>query len=200
MFAQVIQGRATDPAGLRKQWERWVDEIKPDAQGFLGSTGGITAGGEFFTIARFESEEAARANSDRPEQGAWWEETSQYIEDPLFHDCREVELFGGGGSDDAGFVQVIQGKTKDVAKSRELDARMEPTLKERRPDVIGGINAWHPENGRFTTVIYFTSEAEARAKEKEMNQDESMAEYMNEMQALSDGEPKFLDLTEPWMA
>ncbi|MDQ3953681.1 MAG: hypothetical protein M3279_12090 [Actinomycetota bacterium] len=199
MFAQVIQGRATDPAGLRKQWERWTEDVKPNAQGFLGSTAGVTADGEFIAVARFESEEAARSNSDRSEQGAWWEETSQYIENPMFHDCREVDVFGGGGSDDAGFVQIIQGKTKDVAKSREIDARMQPTLKERRPDVIGGINAWHPENGRFTSVIYFTSEAEARAKEKEMETDEGFGEYMREMQELSDGEPKFLDITEPWM-
>lgn len=199
MFAQIVQGRVSDPAGVRKQWERWVDEIKPGAQGFLGSTGGITADGEFITIARFESEEAARANSDRPEQGAWWEETSQYIEDPMFHDCTLVDVFGGGGSDDAGFVQVIQGKTKDVERSRDLDARMEPGMRELRPDVIGGVNAWHPDNGRFTTFIYFTSEAEARAKEKEMENDESFGEYMREMQELSDGEPKFLDLSEPWM-
>lgn len=200
MFAQIVQGRVTDPAGIKKQFERWVEDIKPGAQGFLGSTAGLTADGEFITIARFESEEAARANSDRPEQGAWWEETSQYLEDPMFHDCTEVDVFGGGGSDDAGFVQVIQGKTKDVAKSRELDARMEPRMRDIRPDVIGGVNAWHPENGRFTTFIYFTSEAEARAKEKEMEREERFGEYMAEMQALSDGEPKFLDLSEPWMA
>ena len=199
MFAQIVQGRVTDPAGLQKQWERWIEDVKPGAQGFLGSTAGITADGEFITIARFENEEAARANSDRPEQGAWWEETSQYLEDPMFHDCTMVDVFGGGGSDSAGFVQVIQGKTKDVEKSRELDARMEPTMRDRRPDVIGGVNAWHPENGRFTTFIYFTSEAEARAKEKEMASDESASEYMREMQALSDGEPKFLDISEPWM-
>ena len=198
MFAQVIQGRATDPAGLRKQWDRWVEDIKPGAQGFLGSTGGITPDGEFITIARFESEEAARANSDRPEQGAWWEETSQYIESPMFHDCREVDQFGQGGSNDAGFVQVIQGKVTDIQAARDLDKRMEPQMKDMRPDVIGGINAWHPENGRFTTVIYFTSEAEARAKEKEMNE-AGGSEYMREMQAISDGEPKFLDITEPWM-
>lgn len=199
MFAQIVQGRVTDPAGMRKQWERWVEDVKPGAQGFLGSTGGITASGEFITIARFESEEAARTNSDRPEQSAWWEETSQYLEDPMFHDCREVDIFGGGGSDNAGFVQVIQGKTKDVEKSRALDARMEPGMRERRPDVIGGINAWHPENGRFTTFIYFTSEAEARAKEKDMQNDETIAGYMREMEELSDGEPKFLDISEPWM-
>lgn len=199
MFAQIVQGRVKDAAGMKKQFERWVEDVKPGAKGFLGSTGGITANGEFITIARFESEEAARANSDRPEQGAWWEETSQYLEDPMFHDCREVDVFGNGGSDDAGFVQVIQGKTKDVAKSRELDQRMEPQMRDIRPDVIGGVNAWHPENGRFTTFIYFTSEAEARAKEKDMERDERSGEFMREMEALSDGEPKFLDITEPWM-
>ena len=199
MFAQVIQGRATDPAGLQKQWERWVEDVKPGAEGFLGSTAGVTSDGEFIAVARFESEEAAQKNSSRPEQSAWWEETSQYLADPMFHDCREVDVFGGGGSDEAGFVQVIQGKTKDVGNSRELDARMEPTMRERRPDVIGGVNAWHPENGRFTTVIYFTSEAEARAKEKEMQKNPDVDAYMTEMQALSDGEPKFLDITDPWM-
>jgi hypothetical protein len=199
MFAQVIQGRATDPAGLQKQWERWNQEIKPKAKGFLGATAGITPDGEFITIARFESEEAARSNSDMPEQGAWWEETSQYLADPMFHDCTEVDTFNGGGSDDAGFVQVIQGKTKDVAKSRELDSRMEEGMRTARPDVIGGITAWHPENGRFTSVIYFTSEAEARVKEKEMDSSPEAREYMQEMESLSDGEPKFLDLPEPWM-
>lgn len=199
MFAQIVQGRVTDPAGVRKQWERWVEDVKPGAQGFLGSTGGITADGEFVTIARFESQDAARANSDRPEQSAWWEETSQYLTDPMFHDCTEVDVFGEGGSDDAGFVQVIQGKVTDVERARALDARMQPALRELRPDVIGGVNAWHPENGRFSTFIYFTSEAEARAKEKEMENAEAFSEYMREMQELADGEPKFLDLTEPWM-
>lgn len=199
MFAQVVQGRVTDPAGIEKQIQRWDEDVKPGAEGFLGSTAGVTADGEFIAIARFESEEAARRNSDRPEQTAWWEETSQYITDPMFHDCTQVDVFGGGGSDEAGFVQVIQGKTKDVERSRALDARMEAGMRDIRPDVIGGVNAWHPENGRFTTFIYFTSETEARAKEKEMENAEGMAEYMREMEELSDGEPKFLDLTQPWM-
>lgn len=199
MFAQIIQGRATDPAGLRKQWDRWAQDLKPDAAGFLGSTSGITPDGEFVTIARFESEEAARAQSGKPEQSAWWEETSQYLADPMFHDCTQVDVFGGGGSDDAGFVQVIQGKVTDVEKSRALDARMEPAMRDVRPDVIGGVNAWHPENGRFTTFIFFTSEAEARKGEKAMESAEGFGEIMAEMQALSDGEPKYMDLTDPWM-
>lgn len=118
----------------------------------------------------------------------------------MFHDCIEVDLINDGGSDDAGFVQVIQGKTTDVGKARELDARMEPRLKDLRPDVIGGIVAWHPQNGRFTNVLYFTSEAEARAKEKEMESAEGFQEYIGELEAISDGEPKFLDISDPWMS
>jgi hypothetical protein len=198
LFAQVIQGRATDPAGLKKQFEKWDREIKPQAQGFLGSTAGVTPDGEFIAIARFESQDAARANSDRPEQGSWWEETSQYLSDPMFHDCSEVELQAGGGSNDAGFVQIIQGKVTDVAKAREMDSKMEQRMSSIRPDVMGSVVAWHPENGRFTNAIYFTSEAEARAKEKEMENSPEFAEAMAEMQSISDGEPKFLDLPEPW--
>ncbi len=68
MFVQVIQGRAKDPAGLRKQFQAWDNELRPRATGFLGSTAGVSDDGEFIALARFESEEAARANSDSPEQ------------------------------------------------------------------------------------------------------------------------------------
>ena len=198
MFVQVIQGKAKDAGGLRKQWERWDQDLKPAAKGFLGSTAGVTADGEFIVLARFESEEAARANSDSAEQSAWWQETSQYLQDPMFHDCTLVDLVDEGGSDDAGFVQVIQGKVTDVEKARELDNATQSQMKEMRPDVIGGIVAWHPQNGRFTNAIYFTSEAEARAKEKESLSSPEFEKFMSEWQAISDGEPKYLDITEPW--
>ncbi len=198
MFVQVIEGRAKDAEGLRSQVEKWRRELSPGAQGWLGSTGGVADDGTFIAVVRFESEAAAQANSDRPEQGAWWEETSQYLADPMFHDCIEVDVFGAGGSDDAGFVQVIQGKVTDVEKARSLDRDTEDQMNAMRPDVIGGIVAWHPENGRFTNAIYFTSEAETRVKEKEMSDSPDFQKIMSEWQALSDGEPKFLDITEPW--
>jgi quinol monooxygenase YgiN len=200
MFVQVIQGKAKDAAGLQKQREKWDQELKPGAEGFLGSTSGVTPNGEFIAIIRFESEAAAEANSNRPEQGEWWEEMSQYIEDPIFHNCTEVEEMNGGGSDKAGFVQVIQGKVTDIEKARELDASARDQMSAMRPDVIGGLVAWHPQNGRFTNSIYFTSEAEARAKEKESNDSPEFQEYMSQWQSISDGEPKFLDLPEPWFS
>lgn len=164
MFVQVIKGKARDEAGLRKQFERWAEELKPGAEGFLGSTGGIAGDGTFITVARFDSEEAARRSSDRPEQGKWWAETEQYLEDVTFTDCTEVDEMLGGGSDDAGFVQVMQGRVTDVEKARAMGREMEPELRKARPDVLGGIAAWHGDGG-FTQVIYFESEAAAREGE-----------------------------------
>jgi hypothetical protein len=198
VFVQVIQGKAKDAAGLRKQWERWDQELKPAATGYLGSTAGVTEDGEFIALVRFESEEAARANSDSAAQSSWWEGTSVYLEDPKFHDCALVDLINEGGSDAAGFVQVIQGKVTDVDKARELDRANQDQMKEIRPDVIGGIVAWHPQNGRFTNAIYFASEAQARAKEKEVSSSLQFEKFMSEWQAISDGEPNYLDLSEPW--
>lgn len=198
MFVQVIQGKAKDAASLRKQWERWDQELKPAATGFLGSTAGVTPDGEFIALVRFENEDAARANSDSADQSSWWEATSKHLEDPLMHDCTVVDLMKDGGSDAAGFVQVIQGKTTDVDKARELDKATQSVMSEMRPDVIGGIVAYHPQNGRYTNAVYFASEAEARAKEKESGSSPEFQEFMNQWQAISDGEPKFLDLTEPW--
>src|SRR4051794_20591525 len=106
MFMQVIQGTTNDAAGLRRQMERWDDEMGAGATGFLGTTGGVAEDGTAIVLARFESEQAARANSDRREQGAWWDETAKYFDgDVTFRDCPEVDITLAGGSDDAGFVQ-----------------------------------------------------------------------------------------------
>ncbi|MDQ3432919.1 MAG: hypothetical protein M3467_12035 [Actinomycetota bacterium] len=198
MFVQVIQGKAEDPVALRRSWEKWDQQLKATATGFLGGTAGVTADGEFIALARFENEEAARANSGSVEQAAWWKETSQYLSNAMFHDCTLVDLINDGGSDDAGFVQVIQGKVTDVDKARELDKAMQGQLHEVRPDVIGGIVAWHPENGRFTNAMYFSSEVEARAKEQETATAPEFEKFMSEYQAIADGDPKYLDITEPW--
>lgn len=200
MFVQVIQGKAKDAAAIREQWQRWDRELKPAAKGFLGSTAGVTPDGEFIALARFESEEAARANSDSPDQAAWWTETSQYLEGTMFHDCTLVDLVNDGGSDDAGFVQVIQGKVTDVDRARELDRETQDQMNDVRPDVIGGVVAWHPQDGRFTNAMYFTSEAEARTKEQETSHAPEFEEYMRQWQAIADGDPKFLDIAEPWYA
>ena len=193
MLIQVIEGKVKDADLLRRQMERWRGELKPGASGYLGSTGGITADGRGITLARFESEQAAKANSDRPEQGAWWNETAKAFDGPAtFHDCREVDLLLGGGSNDAGFVQIIQGRAKNESEMRKRVSELEGQLRERRPDILGMMLAWHGDGG-FTQAVYFTSEENARRQEQATEQDQLRQEYMS----LFEGQPTFFDLTEP---
>jgi hypothetical protein len=81
MFVQVIQGKVSDPARMRAALDRWGQELSPGATGWLGSTAGVADDGTLTLVARFDSEQAARRNSDRPEQDRWWAETSALFTD-----------------------------------------------------------------------------------------------------------------------
>jgi hypothetical protein len=194
MFVQVIQGKATDAQGVRRQFERWDRELKPSAVGFLGSTAGVSEDGEFIAIARFESQDAARANSDRAEQGEWWAETEKYLEGVRFYDCTEVDLGQGGGSDDAGFVQVIQGTAKDKELLQRMDREFESQMRDVRPDVIGSVTAW--QGNDFTSFVYFTSEADAREGERRQQSEggPDPEEWTGNITNM-----KWIDLKAPWM-
>ncbi|MCZ7528736.1 MAG: hypothetical protein M5U14_21615 [Acidimicrobiia bacterium] len=195
MFVQTIEGRTSDPAGVKRQLERWKAELMRDAPGYLGSTAGVTADGTAFVMARFESEADAKANAARPEQSAWWEETAKHFDgDPTFHDSSDVEELMGGGSDDAGFVQVMIGRVTDRSRLREVDASMAEVLPRHRPDLIGAIRAWQPD-GTAVEVAYFTSEAEARAGEGRERPDDVAAAFAEFQSLVPD--MRFLDLGEP---
>src|SRR6266536_1687518 len=126
MFIQVIQGHVADRDELRAAFDRWQRELAPESTGWLGSTAGVAADDTFIALERFESAEAARRNSDRPEQHQWWMETSKLFSgEVIFHNCEEIDQIRTGGSDTAGFVQVIQGRVRDVERMRELGRRME---------------------------------------------------------------------------
>jgi hypothetical protein len=199
MFIQVFQGKTKDPEGLRRQMDRWNSELRPGAIGYLGSTAGVSDDGEFIAVARFESEDKARQNSDRREQGEWWAETEKYFDgEVLFHDLNRVETFLEGGSDDAGFVQIIQGHVSDVDAATKMDQSMNEELSKVRSDVIGGTTGYH-SNGRFTSTVYFTSEKEAREGERKMNESEDAQARMKEFEAISVEPPKFIDLKDPWL-
>src|SRR5690349_340535 len=121
MFVQVIQGKVSDAAAARARLEQWKTEVAPGAIGWLGSTAGVTEDGNLVVLARFESEEAARQNADRPEQTAWWEQTRQVFDgEPEFHDSSHVDVDLHGDPDQARFVQVMQGRSTDPDRAREL--------------------------------------------------------------------------------
>ena len=197
MFIQVIQGRATSPAGIRSQMDRWKTELQPGAEGWLGSTSGVTDDGWFIAVARFESEELARRNSDRPEQGAWWDEAARHLAEVAFHDSTRVHTYQGGGSDEAGFVQVIQGHTQDIERLAALGRAQEAVLAEQAPHILGMTVAEHADRpGDFTQTVYFTSEEDARRYERE-HPAESGPSFAEVFSLL--GDLRYLDLRNPWL-
>ena len=197
MFAQIIRGKVNDPWAVRPVMERWMTDLGPTASGWLGSTSGVTDDNVLFVLARFESEEAARANSDKPEQGAWWAEMEKlFAGDATFQDSTDVTIEENGDLDSAGFVQVMSGQVTDPDRAKQLMAD-QPDMRELRPDVLGSVSVGG-EDGKWTMVIYFKSEAEAREGEaKEMPPEALKA--MQEMQTLAVGQPEFLDLKTPWL-
>ncbi len=197
MFVQIIEGRAGDVDGMKRLMERWMDELRPGAEGFLGTTAGVAPDGHAVAIVRFESAAAAVANSDRPEQGEWWQEMEAcYDGDVAFYESDDVETFLGGGSNDAGFVQVMKGH----GISREVAERVDRVFEEHapafRPDIIGSLRVWLGPDAGFD-VTYFTSEAEARAAESAPPPPE-LAELASEMEQIM-AATEYIDLPDPWL-
>ena len=199
MFVQVIKGKTSQPEALAEAFDRWKAELSPGATGWLGSTGGVTKDGTFIGVVRFDSEEAAMANSARPEQDAWWSETAKLLEgEATFANSNDVQVDVSGDPDQAGFVQVMQGRGSDPERAKELMGQDADKWAEHRHDVIGSIAIGHDE-GAYTMVMYFTSEAEAREGERKELPPELQAQ-MEEMNKLTIGEPEFFDLEQPMMS
>jgi hypothetical protein len=196
MFMQIIQGRVTDPGAAREMMDRWQRDLKPRADGYLGSTHGFTDDGTLVSMVRFESAEAARRNSARAEQAAWWHEMERCFAGPVtFHDCADVTLLLGGGSDEAGFVQVIQATVRDRDRLHALAEQSQDVVAKVRPDVLGATIAID-DAGFFTQTIAFTSEQQARVAEQQQPPAEA-AQLLEEEMALLD-DVRYLDLHQPW--
>jgi hypothetical protein len=198
MFIQVIQGQVADAGEIREALDRWMRDLAPTSHGWLGTTAGVTEDGTFVNVARFESREQARRNSERPEQHQWWMETAKLFSGEVaFHDSDQVEQYLRGGSDQAGFVQVMQGRIRDADRMRELMRRTERELGEFRTDLIGGLAAVH-DDGTYTETAYFTSEEEARQGERK-EPPQGLRESFEELMSLFEGRPTYFDLREPWL-
>jgi hypothetical protein len=195
MFLQVIEGKVADQAGFAASLDRWMEELSPGATGWLGTTSGTYGDGSLIALVRFESAEAAKTNSDRPEQGEWWSKASGYLDgDARFEDFDDVTVMGSGGSDDAGFVQIMRGHVADVEKERAMAQQMSSMPNDFRPDIIGGVQGLRSD-GSFVMAMYFTSEAEAREGEKKPMPPEMQA-MMEESQG-NTTDITFIDLSKP---
>jgi hypothetical protein len=198
VFVQVIQGQVSDAGEVQAALDRWVQDLAPGATGWLGSTAGVTDDNTFVALVRFESEEAARRNSDRPEQDRWWAETAKLFSGEVtFRDSNDVVVDIVGEPDQAGFVQVIQGRGTDPDRARALMAQDSAEWAAFRPDIIGSVGAQH-DGGAYTMALYFTSEADAREGEGK-EPPPALRAQMDEMNAMSVGVPDFFDLKQPWL-
>lgn len=198
MFAQMFTGRVTDADAVRVSLESWPTGAGRNVKGWLGSTAGITDDGQLVALARFESADVARANSERPEQGEWWDVLAANLEgEATFFDSDEVEEDLVGDPNAAGFVQVMRGRVSDTARARELAGADPDAWARFRPDILGSLLLTR-EDGEYVMAIYFTSEAEARAGEKTEPPAE-LAATMEEMNDLEVGEVTYYDLRDPWM-
>ena len=198
VFVQVIQGTVSDAGKARAALDRWVQELAPGATGWLGSTAGVTDDGRFIAVVRFESEEAAQRNSDRPDQGQWWAETAKlFIDEPVFSESSDVLVDVVGDPDRAGFVQVMQGAGSDPKRAKELMSQDSDEWAAFRPDIVGSVAALH-DGGRYTVAMYFTSEEAAREGERK-EPPPALKAQMDEMNTLNIGVPDFFDLKQPWL-
>lgn len=198
MFVQVIQGTCHDANRLHELTDEWRDTLGRSADGWLGGTYGVTDDGEFVAVVRFESREAAERNSERPEQGEWWQKMAECFESEVrFHDCEDVTLFLGGGSDEAGFVQVMQGRLTDPQRFRQFMEQPMEALHEARPEILGGTIAIEPD-GTFTQTVAFTDEDAARAGESKDMPEEMRGETEEAFSLMQD--VRYLDLRKPWFA
>jgi hypothetical protein len=199
MFVQVIRSQVSDADHVRAGMESWLRDLAPGATGWLGSTTGVTDDGRFIAFARFESAEAARRNSDRPEQGAWWSEVSKaFTGDVTFVDSEDVVEDVVGDPDRAGFVQVLRGRATDARRAREIMEETRGLTRDFRPEILGSLHVM-TDDGSFTMAIYFTSEEEAREGESKEPPPE-LAARMTELNSLGDGPLEFLDLRSPWLS
>lgn len=195
MFVQVIQGRVSDPSKMRDLAAEWASTVGASGNGWVDSVAGVTDDGQSVVFVRFESQEAAQSNSDSPAQSEWWPKMAAlYDGEPSFTDCTRVQVDEYGDLSQAGFVQVMRGQVSDVDKAMAvMEADIDwPTL---RPDILGTVWAG-TEAGEWAMAIHFTSEAAAREGEAKQMPAEVEA-TMNELNALTTGEPQFLDLRDP---
>lgn len=183
MFSQVVQGHTKDPAAVRRALKRWA----PTA-GITIITAGVTEDGRFIAVTTFESEEAAPAAT-----GDWRGVLDGQV---TVRNGTRTDVFTPGDPSRARFVQVVQGQVTDLAEARRHKDALQEELAVHLRCLLGTLTVEHDQE-RFTRVLYFSTEEEARAGERDMpaavrRRDEPALRLLV-------GPVEFLDLRDPWL-
>jgi hypothetical protein len=195
MFIQMVQGKCDRPAQMREVVDTWCDSMS-GREGWLGGTYGFTDDGTFVGVVRYDSAAACDRLSAAEESAICWAAAQQLCEGRLeLHQSEDVTMMMEGGSDAAGFVQVMHGHIRNPATLRHLVSdEMTTRLHQQRPEILGATLAVEPD-GSFTQTIAFTDEASARRGEQQEMPEEVRRELES---AFADIE--YIDLHRPWFA
>jgi len=196
VFIQMVQGRCSRPDEMRALVDDWCGSMA-DRPGWLGGTYGFTDDERFLGVVRFDSSSACLESAAAPDAATWWAAAEELFDGRCeIHESEDVSMMLDGGSDDAGFVQVMKGRVTDADKFRHFmtDTEMTSMLHDARPEIIGGVLAMETD-GTFVETIAFTDEASARKGEQTDMPAEMAAEFAA---AMSDVE--YIDLHRPWFA
>jgi hypothetical protein len=149
VFVQVVSARVADGTALVEHLCR----LRPGDDAFLGLTAGVSADRRFVSVARFS----------RPPGTAWWAPLERWLDGSVeVRESSDVELLLGGGSDRAGYVEIIEGRTTDRMRFMHLERQLEQRFAAERPDFLGSMLVWWAD-GTWLEMAYFTSEADVRA-------------------------------------
>ena len=165
MFFQVIQGKVADPERFSASLDSWVEQFGPSADGWLGTTSGTYGDNSRIALARFESAEAAKLNSDRPKRHSGGRSsplpstairapttlTTSYSWGPVDPTRRDSSRSCADG-------WPSRTRTGDGSNFSQMPS-------DFRPDILGGLEALK-DDGTFVMAMYFSSEAEAREGKK----------------------------------
>jgi len=194
VFIQMVQGGSAQQDDMRMLVDDWCRGMA-ERPGWLGGTYGFTDDGTFVGVVRYESEAACREICATDDAALWWAcAESLFSAGPEIHQSEDVSIMLDGGSDDAGFVQVMRGRVADADKLRRLmtDQAMTSMLHQARPEIIGG-TLLIEDDGSFTETIAFTDELAARRGEAMDMPAEVAAEFEG---AVAD--VQYFDLHRPW--
>lgn len=195
MFIQMVQGRCSRQDEMRALVDDW-SAMMADRPGWLGGTYGFTDDDRFLGVVRFESADACRESAALPDAGLWWASAESLCDGPCeIHESGDVTMMLQGGSDDAGFVQIMKGRVGDAERMRHLISdEMSSMLHEARPEILGATMAIEAD-GRFVETIAFTDEASARRGEQMEMPDDVRDELRSAM-----ADVEYVDLHRPWFA
>jgi hypothetical protein len=196
LFAQVLTFKVADSPALFDAFDTWNKEIGSKAPGFLGGSGGITDDGTAVVIVRYRTAEECLAVRELPEHQQWRADSLPLIAGEIVSkDSVNVITDLPGNPEEAGFVQVIQGRLSDPEDAFGLGAEDRKALAEARPDIIGRELILH-DNSEFTLVVSFTNEEQARIGEQQPLPDD-VAAQRDRVFSGPDGVPTFYDLRKP---